>query len=131
VAGQWIEFVPQWNFTISARVPLVQVINDVVHIGQIHALLFAGLGVRDGADARDRHVKVGDAAKFDRLVVINVPLVLALSRTGEAPFPEGLPEFFIRTWCPRGGIVLDPFVGTGTTVAVARKWWRVGYGVDM
>jgi hypothetical protein len=48
----------------------------------------------------------------------------------EAPFPEWLPEFFIKSFCPVGGTVLDPFSGSGTTVSVAVKNGRNGVGVD-
>lgn len=49
----------------------------------------------------------------------------------EAPFPEWLAEFFIKTFCPPGGYVLDPFSGSGTTVAMAVKNGRSGVGIDM
>lgn len=42
-----------------------------------------------------------------------------LAHRNEAPFPEKLADFFIRTACPPGGIVLDPFGGSGTTMAAA------------
>ena len=42
----------------------------------------------------------------------------------EAPFPERLAEFFVRSFCPPGGIVYDPFCGSGTTVAVAKRCRR-------
>lgn len=54
-----------------------------------------------------------------------------LAASNEAPFPESLAEFFIRSFCPPGGIVLDPFSGSGTTVAVALKAGRDGIGVDI
>ena len=38
-----------------------------------------------------------------------------------ASFPEELPLRCIRSSCPPGGVVLDPFAGTGTTGVVARK----------
>lgn len=43
-----------------------------------------------------------------------------LAHENEAPFPEKLPEFFIKSYCPPHGSVLDPFSGSGTTIAVAR-----------
>jgi hypothetical protein len=49
----------------------------------------------------------------------------------EAPFPEALPEWFIRSLCPPGGIVLDPFSGSGTAVAVAEREGRIGIGLDL
>jgi len=47
-----------------------------------------------------------------------------LAHQNEAPFPEKLAEWFIRSLCPEGGVVLDPFSGSGTTAAVAREWGR-------
>jgi hypothetical protein len=55
----------------------------------------------------------------------------ALAHENEAPYPEKVPEFFIRSHCPPGGLVLDPFSGSGTTVAAARNLGRVGVGADM
>lgn len=49
----------------------------------------------------------------------------------EAPFPEALAEFFIKTACKPDGIVLDPFSGSGTTVAVAERLGRIGIGLDI
>jgi site-specific DNA-methyltransferase (adenine-specific) len=48
----------------------------------------------------------------------------------EAPFPEWLAEFFVQTFCRPGGIVLDPFSGSGTTVSMANKHGRDGVGID-
>ena len=52
------------------------------------------------------------------------------SMQNEAPFPEWLAEFFVKTFCPPGGCVLDPFSGSGTTVAMAIKNGRSGVGID-
>lgn len=38
-----------------------------------------------------------------------------------APFPEKLIEPMVRIGCPEGGVVLDPFMGSGTTGLVAAK----------
>jgi hypothetical protein len=54
-----------------------------------------------------------------------------LCHDNEAPFPERLPEFFIRSFCPPGGVCLDPFVGSGTTGAVAVRWGRRFLGCDV
>ncbi len=54
-----------------------------------------------------------------------------LCHENEAPFPEALPEFFIRTFSPLGGIVCDPFVGSGTTPAVATRLGRRFIGCDL
>lgn len=54
-----------------------------------------------------------------------------LAHENEAPFPEKLAEFFIRSFCPPGGIVLDPFSGSGTTAAVALKHGRRAIAIDV
>ncbi len=48
-----------------------------------------------------------------------------------ATMPEALVEPCILAGCPLGGLVLDPFVGSGTVVAVAERLGRRGVGVDL
>jgi DNA modification methylase len=48
-----------------------------------------------------------------------------------APFPESLCEKPILASCPPGGIVLDPFMGSGTTAVVARRLGRQFLGIDL
>jgi len=53
-----------------------------------------------------------------------------LTHRNEAPFPEKLAEFFVRSFCPPGGTVLDIFSGSGTTGAVALTHGRNSILVD-
>jgi hypothetical protein len=53
-----------------------------------------------------------------------------LAHENEAPFPEALAEPFIRSFCPPGGVVLDPFGGSGTVAAVAIKHGRWSISID-
>ena len=48
-----------------------------------------------------------------------------------AAFPQEWPRRLILGWCPPGGVVLDPFGGTGTVVMVARALGRVGFNGDL
>lgn len=48
-----------------------------------------------------------------------------------ATFPEELPALCIKAGCPEGGVVLDPFFGSGTTGIVARKLNRNFVGVEL
>ena len=48
-----------------------------------------------------------------------------------ATMPEALVEPCILAGCPMGGLVLDPFVGSGTVIAVAERLSRRAVGVDL
>lgn len=54
-----------------------------------------------------------------------------LAHENEAPFPETLVEFFVRSFCPPCGTVLDPFSGSGTTACVAKRWGRWSTSIDI
>jgi site-specific DNA-methyltransferase (adenine-specific) len=48
-----------------------------------------------------------------------------------AVYPPQLIETPIKAGCPKGGIVLDPFMGSGTTALVARRLGRRFIGIDL
>jgi len=54
-----------------------------------------------------------------------------LAHESEAPFPEYLAEFFIKSFCPPKGIALDCFSGSGTTVAKAEEFGRKWIAIDV
>ena len=54
-----------------------------------------------------------------------------LAHENEAPFPEALVEPFVKCFCPPDGIVFDPFCGSGTTLAVAKRLGRKFIGCDI
>jgi site-specific DNA-methyltransferase (adenine-specific) len=51
--------------------------------------------------------------------------------THYAPYPEDLCKIPILATCPKDGVVLDPFCGTGTTMAVAFHLGRKSIGIDL
>ena len=48
-----------------------------------------------------------------------------------AAFPEWLPEFFIELFTDEGDVVLDPFLGSGTTFRVASRLNRTPVGIEI
>jgi DNA modification methylase len=48
-----------------------------------------------------------------------------------ATFPEALVQPCILAGCPEGGVVLDPFLGSGTTALVANRLGRRALGIEL
>jgi site-specific DNA-methyltransferase (adenine-specific) len=48
-----------------------------------------------------------------------------------AVYPPELIETPIKAGCPKGGIVLDPFMGSGTTALVAQRLGKKFIGIDL
>ncbi len=48
-----------------------------------------------------------------------------------ATFPEALVAPIVKSSCPVGGVVLDPFCGSGTSLVVAHKLGRRWLGIDL
>ena len=48
-----------------------------------------------------------------------------------APFPLALAERLVRMFSFVGDVVLDPFMGTGTTAVAALRWGRSSVGVEV
>lgn len=54
-----------------------------------------------------------------------------LAHENEAPYPVDVPERFILSLCPPGGLALDPFMGSGTTLDAAIQNGRRAIGFDL
>jgi len=48
-----------------------------------------------------------------------------------AVFPESLPEWFIKLFTKAGDTVLDPFMGSGTTLKVSQRLERHSIGIEL
>jgi len=53
------------------------------------------------------------------------------NKNHSAAFPEGLPEWFIKLFTREGDTVLDPFMGSGTTIFVASRMKRNSIGIEI
>jgi site-specific DNA-methyltransferase (adenine-specific)/site-specific DNA-methyltransferase (cytosine-N4-specific) len=53
------------------------------------------------------------------------------NKNHSAAFPNELPEWFIKLFTKEGDTVLDPFVGSGTTIFVAQKMQRNVIGIEI
>jgi DNA modification methylase len=53
------------------------------------------------------------------------------NRNHSATFPVALPEWFIKLFTQPGDVVLDPFVGSGTTIVAATQLGRSYLGIDI
>ena len=53
------------------------------------------------------------------------------NKNHSAAFPEGLPEWFVKLFTKEGDIVLDPFMGSGTTNFVANRMKRHSIGIEI
>ena len=48
-----------------------------------------------------------------------------------ATFPESLPEWFIKLFTEEEDWILDPFMGSGTTIKVAQRMRRNSIGIEL
>jgi len=53
------------------------------------------------------------------------------NKNHSAAFPEELPEWFIKLFTKENDTVLDPFMGSGTTVLVANRMKRNAIGIEI
>lgn len=53
------------------------------------------------------------------------------NKNHSAAFPEELPEWFMKLFTRQGDVVLDPFMGSGTTNMVAQRMKRNSIGIEI
>ena len=96
----------------------------------IPAMAINGNGVKGHSgyfDAEGNLIGDGKANKKSVWTVTTKPF----SEAHFATFPPELIVDMIKAGCPEGGIVLDPFMGAGTTAVVARKLNRNYTGFEL
>src|SRR6266508_1084208 len=82
--------------------------------------------------SRPATTSIGEGSAAKRTSGSSSPSATRLARgTHFAPFPQALVERCLAAGCPEGGTVLDPFVGSGTTMAVALAKGRSAVGIEL
>lgn len=111
-----------WGSWMSAANPVLRDVHEYI-------LVFS-----KGSFKRERGERVNTIAKQDFLdwtrSVWSFPAVSAKKIGHPAPFPAELPHRLIQLYTFQGDVVLDPFVGSGTTCLAARDDGRRYLGYD-
>lgn len=85
--------------------------------------------------AQDRKYFFNKQPLIDQKVEEDMWTIAARPKTGNgldtAPYPDELVKRCLEIGCPDGGVVLDPFVGSGTTTRVAVSMGRPSIGIDL
>ena len=83
--------------------------------------------------ARDRRYHFDSAPLIDMNVEQDVWTISAHTKGSidTAPFPGELVKRCLKIGCKNKGVVLDPFMGSGTTVKVATEEGYFGVGIDL
>lgn len=92
-------------------------------------------GIHGGMNLKNQ-LKVFEKIKNGELVGRNKRCVWRISTrpfrgAHFAVFPEELVEIPIKAGCPKNGLVLDPFMGSGTTAVVAKRLGRNYIGIEL
>ena len=94
---------------------------------------FGATGNRDRHDQGRRYTEQNPKGKLRRDVwtIPTHPLPRPYRGKHFAAFPEALVELCILAGSRKGDVVLDPFVGSGTTPVVAKRLGRDYVGIDL
>lgn len=124
--------------TEEVREPPVYPLRSQTHNERAGASLrdgstLEGTGMRPHTFDMDQSVHPAGRLPGSVWTIATEPLRVpeALEIDHYAAFPTELPRRIILGWSPAGGVVLDPFGGTGTTAMVARALGRVGVSLDL
>jgi len=112
-----------WGSWMSAANPILRDIHEYI-------LIFSkGDYKREGKDKKSTITKEQFMEWTKSIWIMNAE---SARRVGHpAPFPEELPHRLIQLYSFKGDIILDPFMGSGTTAIAALKFDRKYVGYDI
>ena len=105
--------------------------NGIVEIDFEYILLFKKPGALKKKEAEQKKSAAMSRDEWKTWFSGHWELGGARKKGHEAPFPEEIPRRLIRMFSFPGDTVLDPFLGTGTTAAVARSLGRNAIGFEI
>ncbi len=82
-------------------------------------------------DAISRQFKIHNFERGTVSDVWAIPRSRKIDKSHGAVFPEALVEKIIRNFTREGDVVYDPFMGTGTTLVVAKRLNRAYFGSEI
>lgn len=126
-----------WEFAVAFKKPKSQPYFDWEAVAKPPKYSAGGhFRQRDSKGRRRRggdypQGKLARPSDVFRVVVGGGHMGSDLAHDNEAPFPERVAYRFVATCCPVKGKVLDPFVGSGTTLAVCKANGRNAVGLEI
>jgi site-specific DNA-methyltransferase (adenine-specific) len=134
VPGEWGNrlknaFEPIYHFSTSERVKLC---HDNIKHESDGVMEYAESKPYTKPNATGSGFEHGHIVKHGMALPSNV-IELAPSQGKEhsAAFPIGLPSFFIRAFSDEGDVILDPFMGSGTSIMAAEALNRQARGIEI
>ena len=111
-----------WGSWLSATNPVLRDVHEYI-------LVFSKYLFSREKNGRENTIQRDDFLEWTKSVW-NFPAVSAKKIGHPAPFPEDLPYRLIQLYSFKNDIILDPFVGSGTTCVAASKSERYYVGYD-